>query len=69
MADQTPKDGPELAAYRIKMSRKKARKEREKALAMNKRDPDATLIGQLKAAQSNARNVQLREKVFNCNIY
>jgi len=61
MAEQQAKDGPELAAYRVKLRKRKDRKEREKLKAPTQ--SDATLIGQLKAAQSNARNVSLREEV------
>ena len=61
MADKAPPEGPELAAMRVKIARKMARKEQQRLLSTPPKD--SQLIGQLKAAQSSARNAQLREKV------
>lgn len=65
MAEQAPKEGAELAAHRVKMYQRKARKEREKLNPQltETAQTDATLLGQLKAAQSNSRNILLREQV------
>ena len=65
--NQSQKTGPELAEQRVKRRQRQARKELERlktsSLADQTAKLDSTLIGELKAAQSNNRNEQLKEKV------
>ena len=66
-SNQSQKTGPELAEQRVKRRQRQARKELERlktsSLADQTAKLDSTLIGELKAAQSNNRNEQLKEKV------
>jgi hypothetical protein len=59
------KTGSELAALRIKQNKRRIWKENEKIRKSmeSKSTNDDKLLGQLKAAESNARNVNLREQV------
>ena len=64
---QNQKTGPELAEQRVKRRQRQARKEIESLKQAKITNQvayiDSTLIGELKAAQSNNRNEKLREKV------
>ena len=64
---QNQKTGPELAEQRVKRRQRQARKEIERLkqakITSQEAHIDSTLIGELKAAQSNNRNEKLREKV------
>ena len=64
MADKE-KTGSELAAQRVRQRKLREKKQREILLQQqNKADTDdKKLIGQLKAAQSQNRTVELRNKV------
>lgn len=61
------KTGSELAEQRVKRRQRQARKEAEKLrqakLSHQEAKIDSTLIGELRAAQSNNRNEKLRDKV------
>lgn len=61
------KTGSELAEQRVKRRQRQARKEAEKLrqakLSHQEAKVDSTLIGELRAAQSNNRNEKLRDKV------
>ena len=61
------KTGSELAEQRVKRRQRQARKEAEKLrqakLSNQEAKVDSTLIGELRAAQSNNRNEKLRDKV------
>jgi len=62
------KTGSELAEQRVKRRQRQARKEAEKLrqakLSHQEAKVDSTLIGELRAAQSNNRNEKLRDKVY-----
>ena len=66
MADKE-KTGSELAAQRVRQRKLREKKQRQQLVnaqnAVNK--DDKKLIGQLKAAQSQNRTVELRNKVKN----
>ena len=62
-----PKTGPELALLRVKRKQRKMRRDIDK---MNKQAQveeenriEASLIGELKAAQSNNRNAKMKDTV------
>merc|ERR1712137_931507 len=63
-----PKTGPELALLRVKRKQRKMRRDIDK---MNKQAQvheenriEASLIGELKAAQSNNRNAKMKDTVY-----
>jgi len=63
---QSQKTGPELAEQRVKQKQRQYRRELERLKTTNLENKtarvDSTLIGELKAAQSNNRNEKLKEK-------
>jgi len=65
---QSQKTGPELAEQRVKQKQRQYRRELERLKTTNLENKtarvDSTLIGELKAAQSNNRNEKLKEKVY-----
>ena len=66
------KTGTELAEQRVKRKQREKRREVERLKLAQKEYErakiDATLIGELKAAQSNNRTEKLRDKVFQFNL-
>jgi len=70
MADKE-KTGSELATQRVRQRKLREKKQRQQLVnaqnAVNK--DDKKLIGQLKAAQSQNRTVELRNKVKNLFFY
>ena len=62
-----PKTGPELALLRVKRKQRKMRRDIEKmskqAQVQEENRIEASLIGELKAAQSNNRNAKMKDTV------
>jgi len=63
-----PKTGPELALLRVKRKQRKMRRDIDKmnkqAKAQEENRIEASLIGELKAAQSNNRNAKMKDTVY-----
>merc|ERR1712176_649005 len=63
-----PKTGPELAALRVKQHKQKQQRDlltlKQAKKKSDEKYKESCLIGELKAAQSDNRNIRLKDKAF-----